>query len=80
MLVLSASMELNDSHYIEWDKHYLSYVIALDDYVSIRSLSRIHIQSFVLWYASFMCQNYIEFKITADNHLLLDIISGVYLH
>ena len=37
--VLSASTELNDSHYIEWDKHYLGYVTELDDYVSIRFLS-----------------------------------------
>ena len=40
-VVLSVSTELNDSHFIEWDKHYLSYVIDLDDYVSIRFLSRI---------------------------------------
>ena len=34
--VLSASKELNDSHFIEWDEHYQSYVIELDDCVSIR--------------------------------------------
>ena len=34
--VLSATTEPNDSHSIEWDKHLLSYVIELDDYVSIR--------------------------------------------
>ena len=32
----SASTEPNDSQFIEWDKHQLSYVIELDDYVSIR--------------------------------------------
>ena len=32
--VLSASTELNDSHYIECNKHYLSYAIELDVYVS----------------------------------------------
>ena len=34
--VFSASTEPNDSHFIEWDKHQLSYVIELDDDVSIR--------------------------------------------
>ena len=60
--VLSALTELNDSHYIEWDKRYFCYVIELDDYVSIRFLSRIHLQRYVSWYNSFIWQNYIEFK------------------
>ena len=34
--IFSASTEPDDSHFIEWDKHYLSYVIELDDFVSIR--------------------------------------------
>ena len=29
--VLSASTELNDSRYVERNKHYLGYVIELDD-------------------------------------------------
>ena len=40
----STSTELNDSHHIEWDKHYLRYVIVWDDYVSMRYLYRIHLQ------------------------------------
>ena len=72
--ILSALTELNGSHYIWLDKHYLSYVIELDYYVSIHSLSRIHLQRYVLLYNSFICQNYIEFKRTAENHLSLYII------
>ena len=76
--VLSALTELNDSHYIEWDKYYMSYVIELDDYVSIRLLSRIHLGVFS--YNSFICQNSIEFKplqiITywTYEHTLLDLV------
>ena len=72
--VLSASTELNDSHYIEWNKHYLGYVIELDDYVSIWFLAHIHPQMYVLWYNIFIYQNCIEFKKNAEHHLLLDII------
>ena len=32
--VLSALMELNDSHYIERNEHYLGYVIELDVFTS----------------------------------------------
>ena len=46
--VLSTSTELNDSHYMEWNKHYLGYVIKLDDYVSIWFLSCIHPQCFMI--------------------------------
>ena len=53
--------ELNVIHYIQWNKHYLGCVIELDEYVSIWLLSRIHPQRYVLWYNSFMRQNYIEF-------------------
>ena len=50
-------------------------MIELDDYVSIRFLYRIHLQRYVLWCNSFICQNYIEIKKNAKNHLLLEIIS-----
>ena len=73
--VLSASTELNDSHYIEWNKYYLGNVIELDDYVYIWFLSRIHPQMYVSWYNSFICHKCIEFKKFAEIHLLLDIIS-----
>ena len=59
--VLSASTGLNDSHNIEWNKHYLGYVIELDDYASIWFLSHIHPQMYVLWYNWFIYQNCIEF-------------------
>ena len=57
-----ASAELSDSHYIELFKNCLSYVIELNHFVSIRFLSRVHLQKYVLWYTGFICQNYIDLK------------------